>query len=695
MRTDMLRSAGCLAFALILMAIPSTAGAQKKVCINWSDQTGNAVSGGGTEDVWAGKVKDQVVSILKNSGFSVKTNGSSSGCNSDCNSWGADGFISIHSNAGGGHGSESWWHTSSNGQSWATNIETGLKTSSPYQSRGVKKGQLTGANNCGNWRQCGNFGVTRNAKQPATLVETVFHDCVSTSSSIQGHAANGSESSFLRSSNGQKIIGTGIANGVCQYFTGANCSGTSGGGGGGGTTPSTASLYGVIYQNGNTNDRVSGSVKLNTGATASYTAPNSSWSAFSVEVGKSYTVTASASGYDSNSRTCGPMVAGANYCSVNITKSAAPPAPTTTTLKGVIYQNGNTTDRVSGTVKLNTGASTSYSSGDSTWPAFTVEVGKSYTVTASASGYNSNSKNCGTAKAGEILWCSVQLTKTATTPPTPPTPPTPTTGTLQGVVYQNGNKSDLVAPATVTVSTGNRVTYDGNLPWAFTLSPGTYTVTVEASGYDTVSKTCPAITAGGTANCDVELAKSSSGSGSGSGSDPGSGSTTPAVGTLQGIVYQNGSTADTVAPAIVDLSAVGSTSFDGRKPWSFSVDPGVYQVTVTASGYEKVIRTCPAVIAGGTTSCDIELSRTTDSDSESGTSGGEGELSGAGDPSEPFIPGDEGASNDPGGAGTPGQYTVEILSGCSAAGSEPIGGFLFIAACLGLLALHRHRRPGT
>ncbi|MDR0966775.1 MAG: N-acetylmuramoyl-L-alanine amidase, partial [Myxococcales bacterium] len=150
-----------LALASVAVSLPTGALAQKKVCVNWSDQNNNSVSGGGTEDVYAGYIKDKLVATLSSSGFSVKTDGSFNNCNSNCNSWGANAFISIHSNAGGGHGTETWYGTYSGSQNWGSKVLAGLAAVLPYYNRGVKSSAD------------GRYRVTRLAQQPSQLVETV------------------------------------------------------------------------------------------------------------------------------------------------------------------------------------------------------------------------------------------------------------------------------------------------------------------------------------------------------------------------------------------------------------------------------------------------------------------------------------------------------------------------------------------
>ncbi len=451
-----------------LLVLPSTATAQK-VFLNYSDQS-NTVSGGGLEKDYATIIAGHTRDILTANGFTLRLNQSFYDCNADANSWGAQVFMSIHSNAGGGHGPESWFGVPSGSQAFASKIQSGLTGKLPYQSRGVKDASD------------GRYRVLRLAQQPACLPEVVFHDCTATSG-YAGHPP--SESAYLRSDAGQRAIAAGLANGVCQHFKGANCSG--------GSTPANGSIKGVVYKNGDTTDHIApATVRLNTGATTTYNG-SAVWS-FDVPPGSSYSITASATGYKTGTRTCPAVVSGdIAWCSIEL-------EPDTTSqkgfIKGVVYKNGDTTNHVfPANVSLNTGASTTYD-GSAVW-SFEVNPG-TYSVTASASGYQTATRSdCEPVVAGGTAWCSVELV--AQVQP-------PQKGFLKGVVYQNGDTNSHVAPATVTLGTGESTTYGGTADWSFELAPGSYTVTATASGYQSATKACPQpVVAGQTARCDVEL----------------------------------------------------------------------------------------------------------------------------------------------------------------------------------------------
>ena len=289
-----------LAFALCatlcLLLAQAAARAQKKVFLNPSNQTSNSVTGGGHEAQYALIVANKTKAILAKAGLSVTVDQSFTNSPKNANSWGADIFVSIHTNAGGGHGTETLY-VSSGGKTLAGKVQNGLLSKLPYQSRGLKKRT--------------DLYVLNKTSMYACLLESVFHDCAKTSG-YTGHPP--SESSFLRSTAGRDKIAAGIAAGVCSYY-GVSCSGT--------TPPSKGWIKGVVYKSPNLTDRISGAaVKLNTGQTAT-SASNGAWS-FQVAPG-SYTVTASKAGYKTGTSK-GTVTAGTEtWASVGLTPATAKP----------------------------------------------------------------------------------------------------------------------------------------------------------------------------------------------------------------------------------------------------------------------------------------------------------------------------------------------------------------------------------
>lgn len=268
-----------LIIALLLVAGPPAWG--KKVYLNPSNQTSNPVAGGGNEAQYALINAKLAKPIIAAAGHSVTVDQDFYNAPKNANSWGADIFISIHSNAGGGHGIETLY-LSSGGKVLAGKVNAGLVAELPYQNRGLK--------------QRTDLHVLNNTNMYACLTEVLFHDCAKTSG-YTGHPP--SESGFLKSSDGQKKIAAGIASGACSYF-GGTCSGTT-------TTVTKGFLKGAVYRSPDMKDRIAGAkVKLSTGQ--STTASSTGLWSFELPPGK-YTATATAPGYTSGSSS-GTVVAG-------------------------------------------------------------------------------------------------------------------------------------------------------------------------------------------------------------------------------------------------------------------------------------------------------------------------------------------------------------------------------------------------
>lgn len=385
-----------LAAALVL-ATPLSASAQK-VMLNPSNQVNNAVCAGGVESTYALKNANIAKGILGGAGLDVRVDQDFTNAPLNANSWGAKVFLSVHSNAGGGHGPETLrgWHGDST--AFASKVQSAIVRTQlhAYYNRGTKDG-LCGGGRC---------YVLNQTNMTAALAEVVFHDCCSTSAG-SGHPP--SEAAYLVSSNGQQAIGKGLAQGVCDYL-GKSCSGT--------VTPTNGYLKGVVYKNGDVNQHVSpATVKLSTGASTTYNG-STLWS-FEVGPGSGYSITASATGFKTATKACNAVTAGnITYCSINL----EPAAPASGFLKGVVYQNGATTDRVTpATVKVSTGATATYSDPASVW-SFELPAG-AYSVTASATGYDTATRQCpDPVAAGATAWCSVELKKKAPAGPDASTP---------------------------------------------------------------------------------------------------------------------------------------------------------------------------------------------------------------------------------------------------------------------------------
>jgi len=109
----------------------------------------------------------------------------------ESNAWDADIFVSIHCNAGGGMGTETYhWYNSELSARLANCIQQQIVESLPVQNRGVK--------------QAG-FYVLINTDCPAVLVETAFVD-------------NGFDYRLLREK--QDDFARAIARGITDFFAG-------------------------------------------------------------------------------------------------------------------------------------------------------------------------------------------------------------------------------------------------------------------------------------------------------------------------------------------------------------------------------------------------------------------------------------------------------------------------------------------
>jgi hypothetical protein len=255
-----------------LLSIPGRARGQK-VYLNPSDQTSNPVSGGGNEAQYALINANKARDILNAAGFTAKVDQDFNNAPGNANSWGADIFVSIHTNAGGGHGTETLYKTTG-GQNLAQHIQNGIISKLPYQSRGlVLRNDLH---------------VLNATNMYAALAEALYHDC-STTSGYQGHPP--AESAFLKTADGQDKIAAGIAAGVCSYYN-KSCATVP---------PSKGTLSGVVYLDPDLNNHLAGAkVTVANGPSTTYDG-TSVWS-FDLDPG-TYKVTATLAGYEPGSVT--------------------------------------------------------------------------------------------------------------------------------------------------------------------------------------------------------------------------------------------------------------------------------------------------------------------------------------------------------------------------------------------------------
>ncbi|MCC7384971.1 MAG: N-acetylmuramoyl-L-alanine amidase [Deltaproteobacteria bacterium] len=163
------------------------------------------------------------------------------------------------------------------------------------------------------------------------------------------------------------------------------------------------------------------------------------------------------------------------------------------------------------------------------------------------------------------------------------TPPPVGVGTLQGVVFANGDTARRLPGATVRLSPGGQavVARADDAFWSFSVAPGTYTVTAEAAGYAPSSVT-RSVSTGAEVWGSVSLA-------------PSAGS-----GILRGVVYDaRQNNLDTRVPgATVTLSNGASMISGAEGDFEFTLAPGSYTISVTKTGWQPGTNQ-RQVVAGG------------------------------------------------------------------------------------------------
>ena len=108
----------------------------------------------------------------------------------EANNWGANAYVAIHSNAGGGRGCEVFAYSkTAKGAELAKAIYAKMESITPSSDRGVKYNE--------------NFYELNSTIAPACLVEIAFHD-------------NAEDANWII--NNRDLIGTEIAKGIYDYF---------------------------------------------------------------------------------------------------------------------------------------------------------------------------------------------------------------------------------------------------------------------------------------------------------------------------------------------------------------------------------------------------------------------------------------------------------------------------------------------
>jgi N-acetylmuramoyl-L-alanine amidase len=249
-----------------LLSTPSLVAEAQKVYLNPSNQTGNPVSGGGNEAQYALICANQAKALLAQAGFNVVVDQDFNNAPSNANSWGADIFVSMHTNAGGGHGTETLY-VSDGGKKVAAAVQGGLVASLKLTDRGLAVRT--------------DLHVLNATSMYACLDEALFHDCT-TASGWPGHPPP--ESEQLRTAAGQTRIAQGVANGVCAYY-GKTCQ----------PAPAKGTLKGTVYRAPDLAAVLPGALVSVDGGPSAATSSTGTFS-FELAAG-SYTVTASKDGY--------------------------------------------------------------------------------------------------------------------------------------------------------------------------------------------------------------------------------------------------------------------------------------------------------------------------------------------------------------------------------------------------------------
>lgn len=239
---------------------------------------------------------------------------------------------------------------------------------------------------------------------------------------------------------------------------------------------------GAIYQGGNVNSRVAGAVVTVNGV--SVTTGTDGLYEFSLNPG-TYTATVKKSGYSTNTVTRNVVASGTIWGSMEIN-----PVQSAGVVKGAIYQNGDTNNRVAGvTVKVN-GTSTQAVTGTDGLYEFNLAPG-TYTMTASKAGFQ-NATVTRTISSGATVWGSMEL-RTGTVSTEDMVPPMvaitfPGDGSSLdlAVLTLKGTATDdkgAVGEVTLTINGGAAAKVavaDGAFSQEIKLSPGDNTIEVSA-----------------------------------------------------------------------------------------------------------------------------------------------------------------------------------------------------------------------
>jgi N-acetylmuramoyl-L-alanine amidase len=163
-----------------------------KIFLSPSTQEHNAYKGGGNEETEMRLVVNAAVPYLKKAGYEVKVGGTASASANvtEGNAWNPDIYIAVHSNAGGGDGTVTFYHSDSpKGKDLAGHLQAVMAPLSPGKDDGVKA----------------NDGLIEihGPHAPAALIEVGFHD-------------NAAESAWIKAN--ETTIGKALAKGILAYY---------------------------------------------------------------------------------------------------------------------------------------------------------------------------------------------------------------------------------------------------------------------------------------------------------------------------------------------------------------------------------------------------------------------------------------------------------------------------------------------
>lgn len=147
-----------------------------KIYISPSTQEHNAYAGGGNEEQYMRALATNVCTLLVQAGHQVKMGGTVSATSNanDANAWGAEAYYALHTNAGGGHGTEVWHYTGSvKGKAMAEKLYARVAPATAFPDRGIKSNTT--------------FAELRIPRAPAALVEMAFHDNLPEAAEIKEH----------------------------------------------------------------------------------------------------------------------------------------------------------------------------------------------------------------------------------------------------------------------------------------------------------------------------------------------------------------------------------------------------------------------------------------------------------------------------------------------------------------------------